>query len=277
MAYATLDQLVSLFGADEIRTLSDRQGTGELDEAVISDALERASSEVDSYLADRYATPLSGSDPIPPVVVSVTGDIARYRLTGGDIRDTDPIRERYTKALNWLRDVADGKAGIPGLPPAGTETPGAVLLEPGTRPEVEDAILELLQPLRETPGAKTVAAFQGQPDKDTWARLRRGFPAVLVLYAGSPAFTPSGRRLEERMEFEVYVMDKSYRSAANGQKPEPGHPGTYALLAAARERLLGVPPLPGMGPCLPSSIQGFVLDGASVYRMTVSTIHNIAL
>jgi len=39
----------------------------------------------------------------------------------------------------------------------------------------------------------------------------------------------------------------------------------------------GVPPLPGMGPCLPSSIQGFVLDGASVYRMTVSTIHNIAL
>ncbi|WP_418217313.1 phage protein Gp37 [Bilophila wadsworthia] len=143
--------------------------------------------------------------------------------------------------------------------------------------EVEDAILELLQPLRETPGAKTLAAFQGQPDKDTWARLRRGFPAVLVLYAGSPAFTPSGRRLEERMEFEVYVMDKSYRSAANGQKPEPGHPGTYALLAAVRERLLGVPPLPGMGPCLPSSIQGFVLDGASVYRMTVSTIHNIAL
>ena len=44
MAYATLDQLVSLFGADEIRTLSDRQGTGELDEAVISDALERALS-----------------------------------------------------------------------------------------------------------------------------------------------------------------------------------------------------------------------------------------
>ena len=75
--------------------------------------------------------------------------------------------------------------------------------------EVEDAILGLLEPLKETPGAKTVAAFQGQPGKDTWARLRRGFPAVLVLYAGSPAFTPSGRRLEERMEFEVYVMDKS--------------------------------------------------------------------
>ena len=84
-----------------------------------------------------YVAPALAAVGVPsstPVVVSITGDIARYRLTGGDIRDTDPIRERYTKALKWLRDVADGKAGIPGLPPAGTETPGAVLLEPGTRP-----------------------------------------------------------------------------------------------------------------------------------------------
>lgn len=87
MAYATLDQLVSLFGADEIRTLSDRQGTGELDEAVISDALERASSEVDSYLADRYATPLSDSDPIPPVVFRLPGTSPGIGSSGGDIRD----------------------------------------------------------------------------------------------------------------------------------------------------------------------------------------------
>lgn len=79
------------------------------------------------------------------------------------------------------------------------------------------------------------------------------------------------------MEFKVYVMDKSYRSAADSQRPEPGHPGTYALLTTAWERLLGVPPLPGMGPCLPSSIQGFVLDGASVCHMIISTIHNITL
>lgn len=130
--------------------------------------------------------------------------------------------------------------------------------------DVEDAILGLLEPLKEAPGAKTVSAFQGQPDKDTWARLRRGFPAVLVLYAGSPAFTPSGRRLEERMEFEVYVMDKSYRSAANGQKPEPGHPGTYALLAAARERLLACRPFRAWGrACRPLSKGSFWMGPAS--------------
>jgi len=38
-----------------------------------------------------------------------------------------------------------------------------------------------------------------------------------------------------------------------------------------------LPPLPGMGPCLPLSVKGFVLEGASVYRMTLSTVHNIAL
>lgn len=143
--------------------------------------------------------------------------------------------------------------------------------------DVEDAIVELLRPIAEMPGAKAVSAFQGQPGKDVREQLRRGLPAVLVLYAGSPDFMSSGRRLEERMVFDVYVMDKSYRTGTNGQKPEPGHPGTYALLAAVRERLIGVPPLPGMGPCLPSSIRGFVLDGASVYRMTVSTAHNILL
>lgn len=134
MAYATLEQLASLFGAEEIRALSDRAGTGALDEEVVRDALERASSEVDSYLADRYATPLDGDGPVPAVVVSVTGDIARYRLTGGDVRESDPIRQRYVQALGWLRDVADGRASVPGLPPAGETPGGAVLVEPGSRP-----------------------------------------------------------------------------------------------------------------------------------------------
>ncbi len=130
--------------------------------------------------------------------------------------------------------------------------------------EVEDAILELLQPLRETPGAKTLAAFQGQPDKDTWARLRRGFPAVLVLYAGSPAFTPSGRRLEERMEFEVYVMDKSYRSAANGQKPEPGTPEPMRCLPRPGNGSSACRPFRAWGrACRPLSKGSFWMEPAS--------------
>ena len=113
--------------------------------------------------------------------------------------------------------------------------------------EVEDAILGLLEPLKETPGAKTIAAFQGQPGKDTWARLRRGFPAVLVLYAGSPAFTPSGRRLEERMEFEVYVMDNVYLDTYYG--PSPHMWGLLLHVAVTGSVLRSIPTCAGFTAC----------------------------
>ena len=116
MAYATLDQLVSLFGAEEIRTLSDRRGTGELDETVISDALERASSEVDSYLADRYATPLSGSEPIPPEVVSVTGDIARYRLTGATSATPIPSASVTSRRSTGCATLRTARRAFPACP-----------------------------------------------------------------------------------------------------------------------------------------------------------------
>lgn len=134
MAYATLDQLVSLFGADEIRTLSDRQGTGELDEAVISDALERASSEVDSYLADRYATPLSGSDPIPPWWFRLPGTSPGIGSPGATSATPIPSVSVTPRRLIGCATSRTARLAFPGLPPAGTETPGAVLLEPGTRP-----------------------------------------------------------------------------------------------------------------------------------------------
>ncbi|MEG1610880.1 MAG: phage protein Gp37, partial [Bilophila sp.] len=148
--------------------------------------------------------------------------------------------------------------------------------------QVEDAILERLRPLQQCLGVKTVTAFQGALDAEGWDRLRRGFPAILVVYAGSPAFVTSGKRLEERMEFEVYVMDKSYRAKGTGQqfgRPEAdgGHPGTYALLSAVRARLLGVAPLTQMGPCLPLSVNGFTQDNASVYRLRLSTTQHIIL
>ena len=44
------------------------------------------------------------------------------------------VEEMIEQAKAIEASGADGKAGIPGLPPAGTETPGAVLLEPGIRP-----------------------------------------------------------------------------------------------------------------------------------------------
>ncbi|MEG1610829.1 MAG: DUF1320 domain-containing protein [Bilophila sp.] len=139
MAYATSEQLIRQFGSEEMTLLSDRQGTGVLDETVLLDAIRRAESEVDSYLADRYSVPLvhTAEKPVPQVVTSITGDIARYRLTGGDIRDSDPVRTRYVDALNWLRGVCDGTISLPGLPaltPGSEAMSNGVFMQAGARP-----------------------------------------------------------------------------------------------------------------------------------------------
>lgn len=133
-AYATLKQLVALFGDDEMLTLA-AGADGELDEARVTAAIEWASSEADSYLAVRYAVPV---EPVPPVLTTVVGDIARYRLTGHNTVENEVILRRYEKAIEWLKAIAEGMADLPGQDGGGTDdgewigTDG-VSINPGTR------------------------------------------------------------------------------------------------------------------------------------------------
>lgn len=109
--YATVEDLVTLFGEGEIIDLSDRDNDGELDRTVVETAIGYAASEVDSYLSSRYAVPLV--DPVPPVVMLAVADIVRYRLTSGDVSEKSSILERYKSSIAWLREVAAGKVALP--------------------------------------------------------------------------------------------------------------------------------------------------------------------
>mgnify|MGYP002602223991 FL=1 len=86
---------------------------------------------MDSYLASRYAVPLA--DPVPPVVMMVTADIVRYRLTSGDVSEKDPIITRYKSTVAWLKDVASGVVSLPCAGSAPGETADGVEINPGTR------------------------------------------------------------------------------------------------------------------------------------------------
>lgn len=130
MAYATVEDLVALFGKEEVLLLSTRGTSDEMDRTALETAISYAGSEVDSYLSARYAVPL---DPVPPVVMMVTADIVRYRLTSGDVSEKEPVVTRYKATVAWLRDVT---AGVVSLPCAGTtpgETSGSVEINPGQR------------------------------------------------------------------------------------------------------------------------------------------------
>lgn len=127
--YATPEELITLFGEREIALLSTHADCEELDRERLEKAIEYAQSEVDSYLAGRYATPLAA--PVPSVVMMVIGDIVRYRLTSGDVTEKDPITERYRLAIKWLQNVANG---LVDLPCAGLDDGnGGVFLDTGKR------------------------------------------------------------------------------------------------------------------------------------------------
>ncbi len=112
--YATAADMIAAFGEDEVVACTDRIGEHVVDMLVLETALQSASSEADSYLARRYALPLTLT-PIPAALTSVVCDIARYRLTGGVASETDPIRDRYKLACDWLRRLADGDIDLPGM------------------------------------------------------------------------------------------------------------------------------------------------------------------
>lgn len=124
MAYATVADLIAAFGSQEVIALTDRDGRpeaeiGTVDSTVALEALERASSEADTYIAVRYALPLPT---VPQALVAVVCDIARFRLSGGEVTESTPIADRHKAAMAWLKDIAAGRAVLPGvaaIPPGG--------------------------------------------------------------------------------------------------------------------------------------------------------------
>jgi len=137
MAYATVADLTALYGEQEVIALTDREEranaeetAGTVDATVALEALERASSEADTYLAVRYALPLAST---PQALASIVCDIARFRLTGGETTETTPIADRYKAAIAWLKDVASGRAVLPGVATVAAGGEGGVEFNTGRR------------------------------------------------------------------------------------------------------------------------------------------------
>lgn len=131
MAYATQQNMLDRFGEREVIALTDRDNTGVIDATVLAQGLDAAAGEVNAYLAVRYALPLAST---PIIVRDFACDIARFRLCGGEVTETEEVRNRYKDAIKFFEKVADGKIslGLDGLNQ--TQTPaGAVLISTNDR------------------------------------------------------------------------------------------------------------------------------------------------
>lgn len=140
--YGSLAGLTAHFGQDEMLNLAqgidDAEGQPTLDGQRVLDALARASREADTYLAPRYAVPLSASgEDTPEPLKGFVMDMARYHLTGGDAQESESIIRRYEEATAWLKSVAKGVTDLllpseDGGDPAEADD-SAVQIQPGQR------------------------------------------------------------------------------------------------------------------------------------------------
>jgi phage gp36-like protein len=110
MTYAVQQDLVDRFGDAELKQLTDRVNGTTIDATVVAAALADAGAEIDSYLVQRYALPLSAT---PDVLKRVACEIARYRLYANQSgAASETVRNNYKDAVAWLRDVAAGRANL---------------------------------------------------------------------------------------------------------------------------------------------------------------------
>lgn len=107
MNYATEQDLIDRFGEAELLGIAESETHDTLNGSRINAALTDASRHIDSYLRMRRSVPV---DPVPDVLIGACADIARFKLH--DDHAPDEVAERYKATIQWLKDIAAGKAAL---------------------------------------------------------------------------------------------------------------------------------------------------------------------
>lgn len=113
MAYITAQDLIDLFGEEEIIELSnlDTPNAIVVNFGRVAKAIAWAQEIIDSYASVYYLVPLSGTAGAVPVIIrGYTSDLARYQLDCN--RPREDVRIRYEDAIKWLVLLAAGKVSL---------------------------------------------------------------------------------------------------------------------------------------------------------------------
>lgn len=114
--YVTKDQLEIIITSQDMAAATDDSRSESLvaDDGILEDHIAIAESRVESYLVE-YDLEKVQDDP-PPVVVWAVTFIAAYTLfQRSDLTTSEDVRESYMEVMNWLSEVQEGTATIPGL------------------------------------------------------------------------------------------------------------------------------------------------------------------
>lgn len=125
--YVQYKDLQTQFGEAEMLALCGDED-GNIDMPRLTEVINQASSEADSYLGKRYVVPVES---VPPVLRFIVGDMVRYRLTCAEALETSLIIQRYQQAIAWLTKVSQGEIVLP-LPTVNSEEQ-MVIIDAGAR------------------------------------------------------------------------------------------------------------------------------------------------
>ncbi|WP_029056971.1 gp436 family protein [Stappia stellulata] len=106
MIYASQADIEEIWGAD---FLADILPEDVDPAAAITRALEFAAREIDAHISARYELPLATR---PDVLISPCANIAVYVLANRHAALTTTIEDRYKDAVDLLKRIAEGKAGL---------------------------------------------------------------------------------------------------------------------------------------------------------------------
>lgn len=137
MPYATEADIVAAYGQNALIVAADRDGDGAADTGVVAQALTDAEALMDSYIGAKYTLPLPS---VPAVLKPVCVDAALYRMSLEAGRMTDEIKDRYEKALAWLRDVSRGLVSLGIAEPPASVGGGGVQIVSNTRRLTRDSL-----------------------------------------------------------------------------------------------------------------------------------------
>jgi phage gp36-like protein len=109
VTFATVQDLQTRYGVQEVLLLADRDGDGVVDAGVVEAHLQDADAEIVSELAGTVA--IDAANP-PLNLKRLACQIARYRLYGAN--PPDAARNDYQDAIKFLRLVRAGQASLDG-------------------------------------------------------------------------------------------------------------------------------------------------------------------
>lgn len=119
--YLSIGKFVDHFGLDEVVAMTDANGSGRIDRALLISALTGAQAIADSNIASRYSVPL---ETVPPIVELAIADIARARLYPRGA--PDGVADAAKAAVRTLERIASGALplGVAQPPaPVASDTP----------------------------------------------------------------------------------------------------------------------------------------------------------